>query len=371
MTSTDNIYIGALNLGIIWKASIIVISLLLMTHTLKIYTNQIIVWYCAPILLMFVSGSFFDGIIGSNIEFLLKGMTLFFVYNLCAYFKAKNVNFVIYIAAITLLSINSLMYVGVIPATGNGYNLSIYDTNRISFGGSFANPHAMGIAMFLIFYIVANNRSKNRNLILAGSTFFAYLSNVRMVTIMLLSFFIENIGLKKLFRIHLLILILAFLSLFMYLLNTDHLFAARWLDTNKYNAEFNIWNFASGRPYIWFVAISNWLELSIWQQIFGIGRTGLYNLLGNTIGVPLPAHNEFLNILISGGVLGLLLFLTYITKLIRLSGKFRSQSNRGVLIVFPLLVFYIFQGGYFIYADCIVAYFLLQVNKGYHLELYH
>ena len=72
---------------------------------------------------------------------------------------------------------------------------------------------------------------------------------------------------------------------------------------------------SSGRFEIWAIDLNAFMEGNIWTQLFGKGFDYLYKYNEINYGASIWAHNDFIHILVSGGILGLLYYI-YLLKMI-------------------------------------------------------
>lgn len=91
-----------------------------------------------------------------------------------------------------------------------------------------------------------------------------------------------------------------------FLLNSSILQRFVLMGENQYISD-NFWEAtSSGRLIWWKIDIESFLQANIWEKLFGRGFTFLYNLNERLYGLRISAHNDFLTLLLSTGLVGML-----------------------------------------------------------------
>src|SRR5690554_2025754 len=112
----------------------------------------------------------------------------------------------------------------------------------------------------------------------------------------------------------------------------------------------------SGRGLIYTFAVAIFMESNVFEKLIGIGQTEQKSRMENKLGSALIPHNGFLLLLLNNGLIGLMLFLTFIRKLNKLISQYAS-SHRSLLkgLLYAYLVMTFFQNYDMIYMYLILA----------------
>jgi len=112
----------------------------------------------------------------------------------------------------------------------------------------------------------------------------------------------------------------------------------------------------SGRGLIYTFAVEIFMEANVFEKLIGIGQTEQKSRMENKLGSALIPHNGFLLLLLNNGLIGLMLFLTFIRKLNKLISQY-APSHRSLLkgLLYAYLVMTFFQNYDMIYMYLILA----------------
>lgn len=119
----------------------------------------------------------------------------------------------------------------------------------------------------------------------------------------------------------------------------------------------------SGRGLIWRMAIKNWSESPPINVMLGNGMKKSMDLMATTpVGAPLVSHNGYLDVLQHSGLVGISLFLFYLSVIFRYAQRARDALIKKRLTAFFILlvVSFFFQGGHFFWMDCLIAFTLAK-----------
>jgi O-antigen ligase len=119
--------------------------------------------------------------------------------------------------------------------------------------------------------------------------------------------------------------------------------------------------FGSGRPKIAKVYLQNLYESNLATYLLGMGSEASMRRYEHKTGIPLIAHNGVLQVLVDDGLLGILLYATFIFSMWKAISRTNSSSNQCAFAVF------------FMFLSCLVTqqanYFLLDVFLAIHVAL--
>jgi O-antigen ligase len=130
----------------------------------------------------------------------------------------------------------------------------------------------------------------------------------------------------------------------------------RWADLGSSDAA------GSGRVMIWKAAIDNILNGTPSDQVFGHGFDGMLDLIYTSIGVRLHTHNDVFDMLLVGGLFGLLILALVFSGLVtQLQAHPKSPEFAvavGILIVLCCQGFFTGQ----MFLPDVMAYYLLSIT---------
>lgn len=105
-------------------------------------------------------------------------------------------------------------------------------------------------------------------------------------------------------------------------------------------------SFTNARSVIWSIDLNSFMKAGIFKKLFGHGFDFVYAINELYYGDPIWAHNDFIQILLSAGIIGLIIYLTMI------GGVIKSAKCKNMLIKIMLSVYIIlpaFWNGLYIY----------------------
>jgi len=268
---------------------------------------------------------------------------------------------------------------GIIQPLSAGYRLENFGLEKDSFAliGLFQNPHSasdmLAFATTVIFFYFIHTKSRFQKLVLLFLTllgsYFLFKVYVRtgMVMLSLSLLYILLTSKDKLKYLKLLSAILLAGSLFFFIYSNDPVLQMRLADKTIYYEGTE--NLGSGRLYIWENAIKNWYSEGITSIIIGLGEGLAYELMYSNANIKVFAHNGFLQILQTEGLIGIFLYIGFIWNYL----KFIYNNKKSVYfyLVVALLIGYfsmmMFQGGIHIYMMMFLSLYsaLLYKNNQY------
>ena len=265
---------------------------------------------------------------------------------------------------------------GILEPLKQGYDLSSYGLDSFGFIGIFQNCHSasmvLAFSLLVTLYFLKYTNSNYQKifyfvLILIGgyALIQTYVrTGIAMLLIGIIILYLHKNKISNVLKIIPLAAILIAL-LFTYYQNNDAL-QMRFQDKNIYNqsnTEFD--NIGSGRLKIATYAINNWWDEGYLSIFIGLGEKLSREKMANTKGSAVFAHNGFIEILQTDGILGILLYFNFIF-LIYKSIKKNKESHYYKLAI-SLLAMYLtgmfFQGGDNIFIYIILASSLMLLDK--------
>ncbi len=191
----------------------------------------------------------------------------------------------------------------------------IINTGTLVFSGLSNGSHTIASisCLAIIILIVLNTNQKMSKLSLISLIMYILIifeSGSRIYLLVLISmlytFYIEKIKTIKHYKLYTLLLIMI-ISFAIY----DSNMIDRFISTanNKYISENKLESFSSGRLIWWKYDINDFKTLNLTNKIFGKGNHYVFELNYRSYGLNIWAHNDFIQILISYGLIGLLFYL--------------------------------------------------------------
>lgn len=152
------------------------------------------------------------------------------------------------------------------------------------------------------------------------------------------------------------------------LINSSIIARFTLMGENTYISD-NFWEAtSSGRLIWWKIDIEAFADFNFFQKIFGRGFTYLYNLNLTEYGLRISAHNDFITLLISTGLFGLIGYIiilkNWFFKIIN-----KDEKNKKIDVIFTILIFIInamISGVYgaqqYMFCNIMISLFLMEKN---------
>lgn len=236
-------------------------------------------------------------------------------------------------------------YIGIASLGEYQANLAIDMSYRSEFSTGNPNENAFMINYAIIFLLIILNHLPHTKRMLhiifvVGIVIFSYFilvlgsrNGVIMLTTILLFYSVPKIYKKSNFKSFLSILVLIFGTLYLFY-ELPETIQDRYLGIQDQIAD----NEMAGRGYIW-SKIFEMLSQPTFPIIRGTGWGSFINVFSNYSGQQIGAHNFYLNLLTTTGVIGLSLVLCYLYRLfsyLRLI-RVKNKSVYYLLLVVPLI----------------------------------
>lgn len=267
--------------------------------------------------------------------------------------------------------INPLVY------TAENAQLSTYGAKGFLFMGPFPNIHAASITLSMCVFTISFFVSQVRNRIIKILFLFLivvglygmYLTYVRTgMVILLVALFVHLFFQKTIKEFLIGIIVLVVIGVLCYLLYLNsQILQYRLANTNIHgNSGLSV---GSGRLFFWSTTISFSVSNGIISFLVGVGREAAMDNMYLAMGKRLFAHNSFVDVLVSAGVIGLLFFILYLRYLYKRIFNWRNNvlfSYKIVLIIgITHFLMMIFQSHYFFWTYPIIAGFVILLEKEY------
>lgn len=180
-----------------------------------------------------------------------------------------------------------------------------------------------------------------------------YLIVVLIEFVVLLRLLIEN---KGRFYLTLCVCLAAFV-LIASVTSIGQKFASATIESNDINVVLTV--FTNGRSDFWAIDFDAFLHGSVFEIFFGHGFSFVYELNQNEIGMRLYAHNDFINILLNFGTVGLII---YFAAFLPVIAKVRREN--GVFMALLFLFIWLFNAFFnmiYVYVAAVMALGLLAM----------
>lgn len=133
----------------------------------------------------------------------------------------------------------------------------------------------------------------------------------------------------------------------------------------KQVGEFDYWgSITSGRTVFWEADIKAYRNSNIVNKIFGNGYNLVYSVNSKAIDAIIYAHNDFINILLANGIIGIIYYLTSLFKFAKSILKNKKINFSMSMVVFIIFIFNAFFNGQYNYpAATFAMLFLFDIAK--------
>ena len=143
-----------------------------------------------------------------------------------------------------------------------------------------------------------------------------------------------------------------------FILNSSMMEKFLFASTNQYTSS-NKWvSFSSGRFDFWTIDITAFLNSNIINKIFGNGFSYVYEVNKELYGLYIWAHNDLIDVLLSAGIIGTLIYFLPIFEMLKSAWKIHMPKIEKIAIilyfVFPLLINGLFAYQHYLYSFLIL-----------------
>ncbi|PCH68705.1 MAG: hypothetical protein COC06_09035 [Bacteroidales bacterium] len=359
--------IGGQEMAYIWKLPLL-IFLFVGVLGQKIDFNFLILAYVFAIKNL-ISTSFFDYPVDAIINFskyLTIPLVVHWIYlNINSIESLKKLRMLpIYLSGFLIIS-NIPYYLGVFSAPVSKTMLWMEDSSLDGLVGILGAPHytsaLLSIACIVILEFIVNKRGPMLINLVLGSllvlgVFFLFKTYTRtgwlMFVVGISILFARKITFKDAGKI-LAVSVLLFAGL-IFLYQTNEGFRRRVMDDRAGQEDKSAYEtVGSGRLQIAAVYLENLYESNFATYLVGMGMQESQNRYEKKDGMPLFAHNGFVQTLVDNGILGFILYLVFLYSVFRSISRSNSSHNQLTVAIF------------FMFISCLVTqqanYFLLDL----------
>ena len=256
----------------------------------------------------------------------------------------KNISMVKIVAIIDLVIVLISMF-----------SPSCYQSNWSSsyLYGYTNSGHAMAagccLVMVLWGYIIANYKFSIIKIIPLIILAYAVLktgARVFMVPIaIILYYYVRNQFNNKYIRV---LILICGIVLFLFLIVNSNMLDKFMHATNTQGGRYSVLEaLTSGRSEFWVVDILDYVNSGVLYQLFGRGFDYIYDLNAQMVGMAIWAHNDFINILIACGLVGLAIYIMMISKV--LDRHVRKKDFMNKMMIMCYVLFPAFINGFYTY----------------------
>lgn len=274
---------------------------------------------------------------------------------------------------------------GLLKPLGKGIDVSVYgEVGGSSLTGIFQNPHSAGIilafSLLIPFYNLLNDENRKMQLFLFLIVFLGLIElSLIMVRTSLVMFIIGALYISfRYFKLkHYILLILILFVGFSYL-STSYKqspllqsMMVRLQGDTKFKQQKTA---GSGRLLFSKVAIESWQSEGPMGVIFGLGMELGKDKMQDAIGMRIFAHNGFTQMLQSEGLIGIILFLSFLLFLLKYILMYRESEyyRLAVALYIAYIISVLFQGGNYFLLYVLFSIYLAVISKSssipYHLK---
>lgn len=359
--------IGGQEMAYLWKLPLIVF-LFIGVLGQKVNYNFLILGYVFAIKNL-VSTSFFDYPVDAIINF-SKYLTIPLVVhwihlNINSLEGLKKLRLIpLYLAAFLIIA-NIPYYLGVFSAPVSKTMLWMEDTKLDGLVGILGAPHYTSALLSVACIIILEHIAKRRSDVFASfvlasilvlGLFFLFKTYTRtgwlMFVVGVAILFGRKISFKDAGKI--LAVCILFIGGLIFLFQTNEGFRRRVMDDRAGQEDKSAYEtVGSGRLQIAEVYLENLYESNFATYLIGMGMQESQNRYEKKDGMPLFAHNGFIQTLVDNGILGFLLYLLFLFSIFKQISRSESSYNQLAVALF------------FMFISCLVTqqanYFLLDV----------
>lgn len=179
--------------------------------------------------------------------------------------------------------------------------------------------------------------------------------------ISLIYYFMKNLIRINFFQ---LVLVLSIVSIpVYYIVSNNESIQNKILDKRSDDQVLSSDNVGSGRFVMWNNSINIWLESDQFEKLLGLGKDEALERMQVKIGKPFFSHNEFLDVLIRYGLVGLILYLIYLRSLYLFIARNTLKGSGSMAIYIAYLINLFFQGGHFFVFELFFALYIVYDYK--------
>ncbi len=244
------------------------------------------------------------------------------------------------------------------------YDSSQWDGSYFIGYTNASHTMASGACLLLVFtlYIIRNKKNVTSFIYFVPSIIAILKSGARtfLIPIVIVCFFFYLYNIKE-FSIKLLVFPIAIICASYAFLNSSMIEKFSFSANNQYTDMNFLGRLTNGRTAFWIVDLLAFGNFNIIQKLLGKGFQYVYMVNEKNFNLAIWAHNDFINCLLSVGIIGTFL---YVYILYKTGKKIVRMSGRDIIIK-TLLIFYIllpaFLNGFYTYQHYFYSFIILMI----------
>jgi hypothetical protein len=352
----ETISIAGINIGVMYK-SLIIFFLIGYSYLYILKNNNIEkyqLWGTLFSIKSLINLSTFNYFMSTFSLFTQTFSLFIFTYTLPHLISKNNLlKLVKFMSIFVILSFIPYM-IGILDTLGRVADMSAYGAERFGLLGPFQNPHSssisLAVSIIVLSHFIEIEKNKSLKILFLLILFLGFFELLRtyirtgLVMVMIGYFYMYLWNRSISFYLKITPFLLIGIYIIMYIYYSDPIWQNRLADKNIYS---NQAIYGSGRLMFISFAIENWLSEGFVSWIIGLGTDYGKDLMKLDIGSRLFAHNGYIQIIQSDGIIGIFLYIItifYIYKYIRL-----FKENNYYRMTMTLLLIYLtemmLQGG--------------------------
>jgi O-antigen ligase len=129
--------------------------------------------------------------------------------------------------------------------------------------------------------------------------------------------------------------------------------------TNQYSSLNPVEAFTNGRTAFWAIDLQAYLQGNLFYKIFGHGFDYIYYINQTRYGLRIWAHNDFINVLLCNGILGIITYFYSYICIFREAWKNLKKLDAILLSLFLVIIALI--NGLFVYQHYLYSFIIIYV----------
>ena len=378
----ETLEFGEIKFAIIWKGAFIIFILSkFIFYKKSLFSKKYFFYGYIFNLKKIVTLSSFTSFLPSLLQLSRSVVFPILLSYLNSFYSNKKILIIIKTLPVYIIISTIPFLLGIIEPLKIGYDLSSYGIDSFGFIGIFQNAHSasmtLAFSLIIILYLIKYTISNNQKIFYYGLIVVGLYALIQtyvrtglaMLFVGVFVLYLYKVKIIKIVRIIPAAAIILF-ALFSYYQGNNAL-QMRFGETNIYKQDVVVGtdNIGSGRLKIASYAINNWVSEGPLSIVFGLGEELAREKMTKTKGSAVFAHNGFVEILQTDGILGMLLYLNFIFLMFKAITKKINKKSQYYKLVLALFLMYLtgmfFQGGdnFYIYVLLACSLSLIDTNS--------
>ena len=378
----ETLEFGGIKFALIWKGVFIIFILSkFILHKKSLFSKKYFFYGYIFNLKKIVTLSSFTSFSPSLLQLSRSVVFPILLSYLNSFYSNKKILIIIKTLPVYIIISTIPFLLGIIEPLKLGYDLSRYGIDSYGFIGIFQKAHSasmtLAFSLIIILYFLKytiSNKQKIFYLTLILIGLYALVqtyvrTGLAMLIVGVLVIYLYKVKISKMLRFIPLVAIVT-VGIFSFYQSNESL-QMRYQEKTIWNQDTTLEydNIGSGRFKIATYAINNWWNEGVISIFIGLGEELAREKMTKTKGSAVFAHNGFVEILQTDGILGMLLYLNFIFLMFKaITKKINKKSQYyklGMALFFVYLIGMLFQGGdnFFIYVLLACSLSLIDTNS--------